>query len=829
MAVAALLGPPSRGAADECGVRAVLRGEQLGPVNGERLRRALRRARAAAEVESKAVATAWREPSPSLGDVEAWAARLPPWVSAAGRQAAQLSEDVDALVSLSETYDAQVVVALSEGRALERAPILSLLERLERIAVLQRSWVPRIRAARAALDSLDCPGGQAHGFNLTLPDLDPYAGPGTSASSSDTGLVSKWSPLDVKFEDQKDCRDGQSVRLHRPCGLPATVIRRVEPGGGPGWRLWLAECLRGAALEAEELGQELSQAVGRAAGLRPGSEAPLGEACAPWDVALKHPSPWLAVMEVLASGVLRCWQGIGRLAPTTLGRLLRVPRLKTGYWKIRGFGAPARMMCTYAGVDCEDIQYEARMTSTGGWSSAEWEGVDKPALSETNVFVQLPYVVNCTTGEVISQFSAVYLYLGLVLGLNGLTSRACACNEQVLFYVYNMWMELRDLVYPFKQNQDRASFKASLKPYFDTALSGHYEKLESWLQQQGTGYFVSWKPCTADFLVWEMLDQQEEMARATGFQSPMTHFELLTEFHRSVRTWPRLQAYFDSDDARLPINNKMAYFRLITLHSSGPEFSQSSALRLGRAAQVGNANVGSVLTSSDLDSAATMTSSTHQGGDEKEKKTEVKKKKTVPAADKARGGLAVEVEKAKLTQQAIEEIRKGASKIGAQKIGAPFIPENWSLRYKNALGPYKTFLKLHDDKFILVTDDNGDFVVRLPGQLEPPAIPDKKVWQKELVKAWMEYCKAIPRPQRDFGVFMAALPKVASRLPSVPGSPAMSAAMSPRLVPQSSPLLAPGSPRRSPRLAAAAAVSATPVASKGKKRNKASSEPGALL
>lgn len=37
-------------------------------------------------------------------------------------------------------------------------------------------------------------------------------------------------------------------------------------------------------------------------------------------------------------------------------------------------------------------------------------------------------------------------------------------------------------------------------------------------------------------------------------------------------------------------------------------------------------------------------------------------------------------------------VRQGVSKIGVQKAGAPFVPWDWSEKYKPVLGPYKQLL-----------------------------------------------------------------------------------------------------------------------------------------
>jgi len=228
------------------------------------------------------------------------------------------------------------------------------------------------------------------------------------------------------------------------------------------------------------------------------------------------------------------------------------------------------MVCSYAGVAWEDVQYEVRQRprapwasseSRGGWISSEWERRDKPDLLERNAFASLPYVVNHSTGEVVAQSSAVSLYLGRVLGLGGATRAAELANEHVLSYVHTMWTEVRDLVYPFYRNKDEEAFEQSLQTYFGATLPDHYCKLERWLRQRGTGFFAGWRPCVADFYVWELLDQHEAMASAYSFASPLATFPLLRKHHARIQALPRLRTYFASEDAALPINNKMAFFK----------------------------------------------------------------------------------------------------------------------------------------------------------------------------------------------------------------------------------------------------------------------------
>lgn len=235
-------------------------------------------------------------------------------------------------------------------------------------------------------------------------------------------------------------------------------------------------------------------------------------------------------------------------------------RLTTGYWNFRGLGAPMRMMCAYAQCPhVEDVQYEATQTKSGGWSSAQFQK-QMPQLREQNPLVSLPYVINHGTGEVVSQSNAVYLYLGRLLGLNGETREEQLANEQVLIYLHGMFMEMRDLVYPSSAVKNAEQFRKALENHFK-ALTNSYENLTNWLAQRNTRYFAGVSPCTADFHVWEMFDQQEALARAHDLQSPLAQFSKLQEFYEDFRQLAGLRSYFESDASKLPFNNKMAFFK----------------------------------------------------------------------------------------------------------------------------------------------------------------------------------------------------------------------------------------------------------------------------
>lgn len=128
-----------------------------------------------------------------------------------------------------------------------------------------------------------------------------------------------------------------------------------------------------------------------------------------------------------------------------------------------------------------------------------------------------------------------------------------------------------------------------------------------------------------------------------------------------------------------------------------------------------------------------------------------------PAAGAAAG--AAGGSKDALAAEAIEAVLEGIANPMMQNNGKAFIPKDWSTKYKEVLGPYKKWLSEHPDTFTLVQKDACNFIVVKAGE-KPPEGNATQVspWQKEVLKAWMEYCKATAKPERDFAAFVAAIP-----------------------------------------------------------------------
>mmetsp|Transcript_2842 Transcript_2842/g.3277 ORF Transcript_2842/g.3277 Transcript_2842/m.3277 type:complete len:218 (-) Transcript_2842:64-717(-) len=116
--------------------------------------------------------------------------------------------------------------------------------------------------------------------------------------------------------------------------------------------------------------------------------------------------------------------------------------------------------------------------------------------------------------------------------------------------------------------------------------------------------------------------------------------------------------------------------------------------------------------------------------------------------------------KRELTKEANDEVLEGISRPEFQNSVKAFILHNWRKKYLKVLGPYKQFLRQQPSVFTLIDHDPCNFTILKAGQSAKPVKKKKDPslsWQKQLFKAWMLYCKATPKADRDVKVFAKAI------------------------------------------------------------------------
>eukprot|EP00406_Dinophysis_acuminata_P002416 CAMPEP_0179229090 /NCGR_PEP_ID=MMETSP0797-20121207/10156_1 /TAXON_ID=47934 /ORGANISM="Dinophysis acuminata, Strain DAEP01" /LENGTH=253 /DNA_ID=CAMNT_0020936151 /DNA_START=55 /DNA_END=819 /DNA_ORIENTATION=- len=126
--------------------------------------------------------------------------------------------------------------------------------------------------------------------------------------------------------------------------------------------------------------------------------------------------------------------------------------------------------------------------------------------------------------------------------------------------------------------------------------------------------------------------------------------------------------------------------------------------------------------------------------------------------------LPTEEEKAAAAEIVFNMIARGLEEDKhCQDKGFAFIPKNYKTEYKGILGPYKHFVE-SCPKLRLVPGPNlAQFTVQLAsGTKAELSDGPKPKWEVDMQKAWLCYCRAIPRGQRNPDEFVDASRRVAA-------------------------------------------------------------------
>jgi glutathione S-transferase len=210
------------------------------------------------------------------------------------------------------------------------------------------------------------------------------------------------------------------------------------------------------------------------------------------------------------------------------------------------------MLLTYVGAPFKSVVYDVHPKEGGGWDTSEWFSV-KPALVEKNPFMNLPYVTDeGNNGLVLTQSNPCLTYLGRKFHLLGKDDLELAYVEQVIAQAFDLRNDAVQLWYNKSADENRQKM-------VDHYYQNHYKKFEGWLNLQGTKFTVGDSLTAGDFPLWEMLDAHELLAKNLSLPSPLESYPKLKEFHKNIREIPQLQAYFESDEYKLPVNQQFSH------------------------------------------------------------------------------------------------------------------------------------------------------------------------------------------------------------------------------------------------------------------------------
>jgi len=237
-----------------------------------------------------------------------------------------------------------------------------------------------------------------------------------------------------------------------------------------------------------------------------------------------------------------------------------------GYHKIRGLGAPCRMLLCFSGEPFYNKAY-------AGDLKEEWFAKDKPALVARNSYINLPYVIDGDT--VVTQSNSVLLYLGRKLAID--KDADFFANHQALDQCMDLRNDLMKIVYPFSGVcKDKADFPAALERHLKGA-AGHFGKLEQGVRGP---FLCGAAPQSADFHLFEMVDQHLAMVDQTdGVDFDFAAFPKLAALHAAMKALPELATYFKSPMyTSWAFNNAMFTHFLGAGYGDGPYGTTSNEL-----------------------------------------------------------------------------------------------------------------------------------------------------------------------------------------------------------------------------------------------------------
>jgi hypothetical protein len=203
---------------------------------------------------------------------------------------------------------------------------------------------------------------------------------------------------------------------------------------------------------------------------------------------------------------------------------------------MRGLGAPLRMMGFYSGrKNIQYIDYDGGDPNSSDYKQA-WFRI-KPAMATKNPMLNLPHVHSGNT--CIVQTNACMYHLGRKFKLDGDTNSVKDRIDQVVAQAMDLRNSSISSFYGRKTVEENQT-------YIREGLTTAYQKLNSFMNHNGTTYTADNQITLSDFHIWEMLDQHENWFSFLGVPSILPKFDALKKMYELMKNEPRLALYFQS-------------------------------------------------------------------------------------------------------------------------------------------------------------------------------------------------------------------------------------------------------------------------------------------
>lgn len=217
-------------------------------------------------------------------------------------------------------------------------------------------------------------------------------------------------------------------------------------------------------------------------------------------------------------------------------------QLTLGYWDIRGFAEPVRLLLHYTKTPFTNKLYP--VGDAPNFKRDEWLK-DKNSLGLD--FPNLPYLID---GDLkLSQARTILTHLGRKFNLIGNNERETALIELLLDQSNDLRQELNNVCY-------RAiNFDSVRKKFCTETLPIHLKLFEAFLVRHKKKWLISDTLTIADFQFFEYLDHCWLISNNNWADYPK-----ILAYMKAFRELPELQKYLHNEHAKRPMNGKMAKF-----------------------------------------------------------------------------------------------------------------------------------------------------------------------------------------------------------------------------------------------------------------------------
>ncbi|KAJ6222487.1 hypothetical protein RDWZM_001032 [Blomia tropicalis] len=215
--------------------------------------------------------------------------------------------------------------------------------------------------------------------------------------------------------------------------------------------------------------------------------------------------------------------------------------LKIGYWDIRGFAEPIRMLLKHLNIEFEETRYGFGNDSEESFPNRDEWLAEKFTLGLE--FPNLPYLFD---GDFkMTESVAILKRLARANGMIATTEPALSYSEMIEAMVIDIRNRLVYVIYAENSGtpEEFEQKLADLRERLETSLG----QLEAFFQKHGSQWVAGDKLTYVDFLAYEYLDWYRVFVKSTPI---FEKFAKVSDYMKRFEELPSLKEYIASDEHR---------------------------------------------------------------------------------------------------------------------------------------------------------------------------------------------------------------------------------------------------------------------------------------